>query len=433
MAAALIVAGLVSPAAAQLLGRGGLAGGLGPTSLPTVDLRQAGLASGLGRELDPQSLVNLRNQRLVDLVRAHHKVLELDDHGDPIVRGELILLSPTATALAGAQAAGFVVADQSSIDGGDLTLTVLKAPAGVSTKEALKRLRIIAPDTAIDFDHIYLPTAAPHRASSDLEPTEPQGPLASASVRLGLVDTGVDAAHPALAVAHIEQRGFAPGGVAAQGHGTAVASLLVGREGVFRGAAPGATLLAADVYGSAPTGGAAAMLVRALAWEAMARAQVINISLVGPPNAILAAVVKALMAKGLLIVAAVGNDGPAAPPAYPASYPGVIAVTGVDDHGRVLPEAGRAIHVDFAAPAADMAAAWTGGRFAAVRGTSFAAPLVAGRLALLENAPRGSPAAAIDRLSAMATHRRDYGRGLVGVDLRTPPRSVDAGAPRPGR
>ena len=86
----------------------------------------------------------------------------------------------------------------------------------------------------------------------------------------------------------------------------------------------------------------------------------------------------AAQARGVLIVAAVGNDGPAAPPAFPASYPGVVAVTGVDGRNRPLIEAGRASHLDYAAPGADMLAASADGRAAKVRGTSFAAPLVAG-------------------------------------------------------
>src|SRR3546814_3360538 len=81
----------------------------------------------------------------------------------------------------------------------------------------------------------------------------------------------------------------------------------------------------------------------------------------------------------MLIVAAVGNDGPAAPPAYPASYRGVFAVTGVDTKGRALPEAGRALHVDFAAPGEAVLAATGVAGTDRMRGTSFAAPLVAGR------------------------------------------------------
>ena len=81
------------------------------------------------------------------------------------------------------------------------------------------------------------------------------------------------------------------------------------------------------------------------------------------------------------MVAAVGNDGPAAPPAYPASYPGVLAITGVDGRGRPLIEAGRALHLDYSAPGADMFARDNRGRWARVRGTSYAVPLVAARAA----------------------------------------------------
>src|SRR6185295_17270695 len=87
----------------------------------------------------------------------------------------------------------------------------------------------------------------------------------------------------------------------------------------------------------------------------------------------------AVQARGIKVVAAVGNDGPAAPLQYPASYPGVISVTGVDAQGRALPEAG---HLDFAAPGADMIAAFPGQGYTVVRGTSFAAPLAAARLAI---------------------------------------------------
>jgi subtilisin family serine protease len=104
----------------------------------------------------------------------------------------------------------------------------------------------------------------------------------------------------------------------------------------------------------------------------------------------------------------------------------VVAVTGVDARGRVLIEAGRAAHLDFAAPGADMAAASMGGGYVAVRGTSFAAPLVAGELAGLAARSPSAAATAVDRLAAEASKGRGYGRGLVAVDLRTPPAVVHA-------
>src|SRR6201999_3074847 len=97
-----------------------------------------------------------------------------------------------------------------------------------------------------------------------------------------------------------------------EAHGTAVASLMIGRSPRFHGAAPGSDLYAADVYCGLPTGGAVDAVADALAWLVRERVPVINVSLVGPPNAMLESVVRMVIARGHVVVAAVGNDGPAA-------------------------------------------------------------------------------------------------------------------------
>lgn len=125
-------------------------------------------------------------------------------------------------------------------------------------------------------------------------------------------------------------------------------------------------------------------------------ARVVTISLVGPASPVVARSVAAAQSRGVLIVAAVGNDGPAAPPSYPASYPGVLAVTAVDGRNRTLIEAGRALHLDSAAPGADMLARDARGRWVKVRGTSYAVPLVAARAARAWGEPGGSLAGTID-------------------------------------
>jgi subtilisin family serine protease len=121
----------------------------------------------------------------------------------------------------------------------------------------------------------------------------------------------------------------------------------------------------------------------------------------------------------------VANAGPAAPPLYPAAYPGVVAVTGVDARRRVLPEAGRGSHVDFAAPGAEVTVAGLAGGFVTVRGTSFATPVVAGRLARLLPAPDpGGAKAAVDALGREAADLGApgpdpiYGRGFVDAGRR---------------
>ncbi len=98
----------------------------------------------------------------------------------------------------------------------------------------------------------------------------------------------------------------------------------------------------------------------AFGWMARYRVAVINVSLVGPRNALLERVVASLVSRGHLIVAAVGNDGPAAPPLFPAAYDGVVGVTAVDQRHRVLFEACRGKHLDVAARGADLSAAASG-------------------------------------------------------------------------
>ncbi len=420
--------GLTAPAAAQLLGSGSLGGGgLGHTlggvtggllGAPGDNAEVAGglrgplmAVGGTVRSLAPADLLSLRRERLRALVRSNRAALDVDDEGNPIRRDEILGLGLPADALARAEAAGFSVTRTETVSGLGFTAAVLAPPRGMPARKAIETLRALDPADTYTLDHIYEPAHAP------LAPTggpPAGGALPSAGSRIGMIDGGVGR-HPAFAHAEIEQRGFA-GEPKPSGHGTAVASLMVGNVGAFRGAAPGAPLLVADVYGGSASNGSALAIVRAMAWLAQNGARAINISLIGPPNPLLEAGVKALMAKGILVVAAVGNDGPAAPPQYPASYPGVIAVTGVDAKGKALIEAGKPLHLDFAAPGADMAGAVPGGGWEALRGTSFAAPLVTASLAR---------AGSVD---ALATEARPgsgkIGRGIVCGECRTPPKSV---------
>ena len=250
------------------------------------------------------------------------------------------------------------------------------------------------------------------------------GAAGGGGTKVGLIDGGVDVSHDVFRDIVIHQHGCS-GAPVPEAHGTAVASLMIGRSPRFHGAAPGSELYAADVYCGLPTGGAVDAVADALAWLVRERVPVINVSLVGPPNAMLENVVRMVIARGHVVVAAVGNDGPAAPPLYPASYPDVVGVTAVDVHQRALLEACRGKQVKFSAPGADMSAANPAQSYAVVRGTSFASPIVAGLLAEAVRAP--DKAAAERAVADLAAHAVDlgapgpdpvYGFGLVGGDLR---------------
>jgi hypothetical protein len=358
----------------------------------------------------PQAIADYRLARLNALVQANRNVLDLDPLGQPVRKNELIATNPDAMSLALVSKAGFrILSDERDYSLG-IELVTLGLPKKMNVRQALAVARRAAPALAVDYNYIYEPSGGA------LLPVAGARLAAAAPVpgrmRIAMIDGGV-AAHPALARASIEQRGFA-GDAQPTGHGTAVGSLLVGEQGPFHGAARGAQLFVGDVYGGDPAAGSATSVVRALSWAASKNPQVINVSLVGPSNAALARAIAAIRARGIQVVAAVGNDGPAAPAQYPASYPGVISVTGVDAQGRALPEAGKAAHLDFAAPGADMIAAFPGQNYAVVRGTSFAAPLAAARLAI---------AGSYQRLALEARPGRGkVGHGIVCADCRVDPK-----------
>lgn len=353
-----------------------------------------------------------RLSRLRLFAAQNREAIELDANGDPAVRGEIVAVDPGEGVVQAAAKAGFTVLRDERIEGLDLRSVTLRVPAGWPLRKAMAQLRKIAPNGTFTPNHILMPSGGSPAGASD-------APLATGGAGaspIGLIDGGV-ARHPAIGA--VEQRGFVEGAPSASSHGTAVASLII------RGS-PGSALIVADIYGRDPAGGNAVAIARALGWMASRRVAVVTVSLVGPPNPLLARAITAVSARGMQIVAAVGNDGAAAPPAYPASYPGVVAVTGVDSRNRPLIEAGRALHLDYAAPGADMAAASAKGGVMAVRGTSFAAPLVAGRLAAYYRASdpgrRGVALTALDKeardLGARGPDRL-YGRGLVCGECRT--------------
>ncbi|GAB2669050.1 S8 family serine peptidase [Arenimonas aestuarii] len=361
----------------------------------------------------------VRRLRERTLLREHRRWLEADPRGAPVVRSEVVAIAPDADALARAQAAGFEQIRESTLAPLDLRIVVLRAPDGMRVRRALRRLARIDPDGHYEYNHIYLGSGSLGGSRGTVPPAGPRPPTAAG--RVGLVDGGVDASHPLLAGVAVEQWGCQGRGQA-EAHGTAVASLLAGDAA---GQARGGQLFAADIYCGEPTGGSVTSLAEALAWLAGERVAVINLSLVGPPNQLLESLVRSMQQRGHVLVAAVGNDGPAARPLYPAAYPGVIGVTAVDARDRPLPEALRGDAVDFAAPGSELWAAAPGGSRSRVRGTSFAAPLVA-RLAAVEiDSPE--PGASGRVMQRLASRARDlgsrgpdprFGHGLLSAEAR---------------
>lgn len=367
-----------------------------------------------------------RRERQRERLRRYRAFLEQLRNGDLVVQGEVLATDASDAAITRAQGLGFSVVRDRVIEGLGQRLTVLRAVQGVGVEQALAALRAADPDGDYDYNHVLEGAGATGTLAADAG-SHSDSAAAFSHVRIGLIDSGVDTAAPTLKASRILIRSFTEDGtVSADAHGTAIASMLVGTSPKLKALLPGATLYAADVYGAdAPDGGSSEAVVKALAWMARENVPVINISLVGPPNRALEKAIATLSARGFTIVAAVGNDGPSAPPLYPAAYPQVVGVTGVDSRHKVLLEANQGDQVDFAARGADVLVSMPDGALVKVRGTSFAAPVVAARLALEQAAP--SPQQVSASLSGLRSRAIDlgargrdpiYGDGLVdGVQI----------------
>lgn len=380
---------LAAPATAQL-------------SVPGVPLptRPVGrVLDGLTGAVEPvladagRQLSSIRKTRLENLVRANPQALELTREGYPARRGEILVFDPTPLALDGLKAAGFRVLGTENIDGLDVTSTRLAVPGGAKLRELDAIIGRVAPGVEWTPDHLYEQSGRGGAAVAGAT-------SAPINTRIGVIDGA-----PATSLAVAASKGFAKGAPVASDHGSAVVSLLK-RAGARN-------IAVADVYGSDPAGGSATAIARGLGWLVASGAKVVTVSLVGPNNALLSRAIASASAKGVVVVAAVGNDGPAAPPAYPASYPSVVAVTGVDGRNRALIEAGRALHLDYAAPGADIVGVDARGRAKKLRGTSFAAPLVAARIAASGGANWRAKVDGEARDLGKKGHDDTYGRGLV--------------------
>lgn len=408
---------------------------LGLPSMPSVPLPDRIGPVGLGelrrpadRLLDRTPLPDLgrlRADQLAGLLARHPERFERDPLGNVVVRGEILAWSPGQPGLQAAAAAGLAVSREQDYPELGQRLVVLRVPDGKGQSVAglLEMLRAADPEGVYDFNHLFTGSGMQGAGRAAAASAPVAGP-----VRVGLVDSGVDPSHAVFEDVEIRQWGCG-GAQRPAPHGTAVAALMVGRSAHFEGAAPGASLYAADVYCDDPAGGSVDRIMGALGWLAREQVGVVNVSLVGPRNAALARAVEAMLGRGHLLVAAVGNDGPAAPPLYPAGYPGVVGVSGVDRRGQPLPEAGRGPQVMFAAPGSHMASAVPGSPpYRQVRGTSYAAPIVAGLLA--QQLPRPDRDAARRALQALVREAsagkagsvsNATGYGVVGAGVRIDP------------
>jgi hypothetical protein len=339
-----------------------------------------------------------------------------------IVPGEIVTGELDDDDLARIVANGFTVLDSapSELLGG--IIARLRPPSSLTIEAARARILEIAPAAVVEPNHLYRPVEMPCRANNCPAFAMIGWSVPPESCRLdpqiGMIDTRINLDHDALSGQAIERLSLLSSGERPSGmvHGTAIAALLVGdADGRTPGLLPEGRLIAVEAFHRDRAGDAADVfkLARAVDLLAVREVQAVNLSLAGPGNALLERVVAAATESGMILIAAAGNDGPRAPPAYPAAYPGVIAVTAVDTRGRVFRQAGQGEHIAFAAPGVRLwtAASISGGRYRS--GTSYAAPFVTAAVAVALSEGELEPAGVIERLASRSVDLGPAGRDSV--------------------
>lgn len=338
----------------------------------------------------------------------------------PPVQREFVVWAASATAPASIERAGFRIVARGALSIANGEALRVRAPAGLGRDTALRRLTAAAPGAAVAENALYRSIARPSGARRG-EPGRPVAHVVSCATgaTVAMIDTALDRSHPALSgAALVALTVRAPDRQpSSTSHGTAVASMLIGRrDGPAPGLAPGARLIAVDAFHRSGGGDASDVfdLVRAIDLVTTQDARLINMSLTGPENAVVGAAIAAVQQRGAIVVAAAGNEGPRAKPLYPAAYPGVVAVSAVDDAGQPWRRSARGAHIAFAAEGVGVALAGRAGGAEPHTGTSFAAPVVTAMLAgKLQRLGSDDAGALTSRLAAIARDSGEPGRDPV--------------------
>lgn len=214
------------------------------------------------------------------------------------------------------------------------------------------------------------------------------------------------------------------------GHSTAVSGVICAdndSDGMV-GVAPSSRVVTVKVLGDGGEGSIKALLqglsfvlsVSNGLYPDLPYPDVVCMSLgVSAPIPYVHAVIKKLYEKGIPIVCAAGNSGQAGDNTvnYPAVYPETISVAAYDENGDIAYFSSKGKEVDVAAPGVDIYTCWLNNQYVSINGTSFAAPFVAGLIALIlsQSDKEGKPRPTVSRLiEILISYSND--KGEIGKD-----------------
>jgi len=281
---------------------------------------------------------------------------------------------------------------------------VMRIPEGRSIEDAIaqvSRHRMVAWSQPLQ---TYETLASPPPGGDPLFPTQPaasewrladlHGVATGRGVTIAVIDSKIEVGHPDLAGQFVSSRDFLSDRAGpAERHGTGIAGVIAAKPGNgvgIVGIAPGARLMALRACFERQREGAVSAsscdslnLAKALNYAIERGADVINMSLSGPQDPLLASLIQVGLDRRIAVVAAFDPKRPGG--GFPASIPGVISVA--EESLPSLPER------VYRAPGRDVPTTQPGGRWYLVNGSSFAAAHITGLLALVREERGSAPAA----------------------------------------
>jgi hypothetical protein len=238
-------------------------------------------------------------------------------------------------------------------------------------------------------------------------------------VLVAVIDSAIDMKHPDLVGAFVDEDNVLGTPAVPHAHGTAMAGAIAAHSKLI-GVAPKVRVLAVRAFSGERESakGTTFNILKGLDWAAAKNARVVNMSFAGPADPMLSDMLSKAYARGIVLIAAVGNAGPRSPPLYPAADRHVIGVTATDSDDKLLPQANRGSQVVVAAPGVDVLADAPDGGYQLISGTSVAAAHASGVAALLlarepKLTPAGVRRALIRSARKIPGKRRDVGAGVI--------------------
>jgi len=282
---------------------------------------------------------------------------------------------------------GYILKKQEKLEGLNLYLLTFDCPPGVDPNEASLELERLQPKSSVGELHKYsfnssLASHVNFQKPKTFANEMLQWPerACESLVKIGIIDGGLSQRFMNQTSARIHKASFIDHmpSEAAIMHGTSIGAILTDPSRLKGVELYSAAVVSHDKDGddySSPTS-----ILKALNWMILNDVKVVNISLSGPPNKVLESALNISAEKGLIVVAAVGNQGQHSKPQFPAAFQSVLAATAIDVEGAIYDKAVRGNHIDFSAPGVDVFVNMAD-QSKYISGTSIAAPFVTAAIA----------------------------------------------------